>query len=360
MKSLYVIGMAGSGKTALCVGLAERFREEGLRVSFFKPVGNVAGLRKNQDMDAVLMKDLLGMENPLEDIVLFTTGPSYLTSLTTYCDKQSIGQYSLAGVEVKRAFDKVAANADLVLIEGTTSPQAMASVGLDAFTLARELGSMVLMVSRIANDLDLDTALLYNSYARALNLPVVGNVLNNVPRTILDKSKGVYKPILEKQGFPVLGVIPSHTEITSPTVEEICDVLTAEVLAGKANLQNLVEDVLIGAMTFESALRYFRRSTNKAVVTGGDRSDVALAALETSTSVLILTGGLFPDIGVLNKAEEKGIPVLLVQDDTYTAVQKLRAITRKIKPHDEQGIRVARETIREHCDCDPIVDAIRG
>jgi len=351
LKSLYVVGAAGSGKTALCVGLAGLFQEEGLRVSFFKPVGNVAAMHKKQDMDAALMKELLKMPNPLEEIVPFTTGPSYLTN------------YQKEGApleKVKSAFERVGNGADVLLIEGTTSPQAMASMDLDAFTLAKELGSVVLMVNRIANDLDLDAALFYNRYARSLGLPVVGNVLNNTPRTLLDKSRGVYKPILERGGFRVLGVIPSHTEITSPTVEEIYDVLGAEILAGKANIRNLVEDILIGAMTFESALRYFRRSANKAVITGGDRSDVALAALETSTSVLILTGGLFPDIKVLRKAEEKGIPVLLVQDDTYTTIQKLRAITRKIKPGDEQGIRVARETVKEHCECGPILEAVKG
>ena len=38
--------------------------------------------------------------------------------------------------------------------------------------------------------------------------------------------------------------------------------------------------MLVGAMSVESALSYFRRKPNKAVITGGDRADIQLAALE--------------------------------------------------------------------------------
>ena len=58
-------------------------------------------------------------------------------------------------------------------------------------------------------------------------------------------------------------------------------------------------------------MTYFRRKPNKAVITGGDRADIQLAALETSTRCLILTGNLYPSPAVLNRAEELCVPVLL-------------------------------------------------
>lgn len=49
----------------------------------------------------------------------------------------------------------------------------------------------------------------------------------------------------------------------------------------------MVEHLMIGAMDVDSALTYFRRKPNKAVITGGDRPDIQLAALETSTKCTI-------------------------------------------------------------------------
>jgi len=59
-------------------------------------------------------------------------------------------------------------------------------------------------------------------------------------------------------------------------------------------------------------LRYFRRSVNKAVILGGDRTDLAIAALDTGASLLVLTGGIYPDVQVLNRAEVTGTPILMV------------------------------------------------
>jgi BioD-like phosphotransacetylase family protein len=77
---------------------------------------------------------------------------------------------------------------------------------------------------------------------------------------------------------------------------------------------------MIGAMNMDSAIRHFRRMPNKAVITGGDRADIQLAALETSTKCLILTGDLYPNDVILGRAQEKGVPVLVVRSDTLQTV----------------------------------------
>jgi BioD-like phosphotransacetylase family protein len=88
----------------------------------------------------------------------------------------------------------------------------------------------------------------------------------------------------------------------------------------------LVENLMIGAMGPESALSHFRRRTNKAVITGGDRSDIQMAALQTSTSVLVLTGNLRPAVSVIDQAEVRQVPIILVADDTMTTVDRAEHI----------------------------------
>lgn len=339
MKSLYIMGMPGSGKTVVALGLAQKMVEEGLKTAYFKPVANGKRVLGGIDLDAVLMKEVLGMGAPLEKIAPVSAGPYYLSTRGAY-----------EGIEEKimEAFWGVSSGADAVLIDGALSPYVLSSYGLDSVTLAGKMGAGVVLVVKVENDFSLDEALFMGRCLAKEKLEVVGVIFSNVPRALYSKTEGVYKPVLEKEGFTVLGIFPQRPEIASPTVGEYYETLGGEILACHDRLNLLVEDVVIGAMTMESALGYFRRSANKAVIVGGDRADLALAALETSTSVLILTGGLYPDVKVIARAEEKRVPVILVHYDTYTTIEKLGRVSRHIRPGDKESIRAALENVEKY------------
>ncbi|MEE8167510.1 MAG: AAA family ATPase [Candidatus Hydrothermarchaeales archaeon] len=348
MSGLYVIGTSGSGKTATCLGLAQKFQEAGLRVSYFKPIGNVGDARITEDEDAKLMKHVLKMKAPLEKITLFTLGFDYLEKY----DKNKSKEYLNV---IADAYQEVSEGSDVVIIEGTTNPQAMLTLNLATADIASKLGVKMLMVSTIKNDFRMDNLLLHNEYLRSRGVNLIGTIINFVPPKTIEKTETLYAPILEKRGFRILGVVPESIELTSPTVQEIHDILGGEILTGEDSMQLLLKSFLIGAMTAESALNYFKTTPEKAVITGGDRSEIALAALETSTSALILTGDLHPDPRVLSKAKEKGVPTILVPYDTYTTVEKLHDISRKIKPDDERSKRLTKELVNDYCDWEEII-----
>lgn len=341
MKGLFVLGAGGSGKTAICVAVAKRLQDAGAKVSYFKPIGNVAGTRERLDRDALLMKEMLGMETEVDQIVPLHTSPSYLS-------KYSTGQESMG--KIKEAYNKICAGADYVIVEGTTAPQTMMALGLDAPGLAKELGLPALLVAKGESDYYLDDALMFLRYIKSVGTDLGGILFNNVPKQNMDKCRGVYTPLLEKEGYQVLGILPKNAQLMAPTAREIYDVLGGELLEGEGYLDKLVEEIMIGAMTPESALNYFHRSINKAVVAGGDRPLIAMAALETNTSLLILTGGIYPDVRVLSKAAEQKVPVILVPYDTYTTVEKLHCVTRKIQVSDSKAISQARTHLEEYAD----------
>ncbi|AGL02697.1 phosphotransacetylase family protein [Desulfoscipio gibsoniae] len=351
MKNLFVMGNPDSGKTAVILGLAQKFKELGNRVGYFKPIdnGRKTATGKVPGGDAVLMKHVLGIEASLGEISPVKAGPSYLTRIEE-------NAYSMQ--DVKSAYTEIARDCDIVLIEGAVHPYALSSVGLDSVTLAGELNAHAITVQRVDDDYSLDLAIFYNRYISGQGINLLGTIFSNVPRQLLAKTEGVFRPAIEKSGFKALGVIPSRPEIASPTVNEFRERLGGEVLVGQENMDRLVEDVVVGAMTMDSALTYLRRSANKAVVMGGDRSDLALAALETHTSALILTGGLYPDVGVLARAGEKGVPVILTYQDTYTVIEMIGQVSRNLKPTDKEGIAVTLDNINQYCDWQYILDAI--
>lgn len=348
MKNLYVMGYPGSGKTMVALGLALKFQQEGKKVSYFKPVGIPLRANSQEDEDAVLMKEILCMENPIQDIVPCSAGPSYLSG----------GRKRECVEDIVAAYQRVSRGADIVIIDGEVKPYIYKSWGLDDVSLAKTLDAKVLITVKVENDFSVDQTLFLNEYLQAKNVPLAGNLFNNIPWPMVSKTKGVFSPILEDRGFKTLGVIPSRPEIAAPTVDEFYKELGGEVLAGHNRMNLLVEDIMVGAMSLEGAIRYLRRSTNKAVVLGGDRSDLALAALETSTSLLILTGGLYPDVKVLARAEEKGVPLILVHYDTYTTVEKIAKVTRHINPGDHVGITTTLENIEEYCNWQYLLEAL--
>jgi BioD-like phosphotransacetylase family protein len=349
MKNLYITGVAGSGKTAIALGIALNLKKEGIKVAYFKPVSSRPKPAGTEDNDAVLMHEILQMESDVKQIAPFMAGASYLSGLK---DPET------AMTSIREAYKSIAAAADLIIIDGATFPYVGAAYGLDVITLAPLFNASVLNIVKMENDLNVDLAIFFNNCCRDRGIAVTGHIFNNVPRQLLAKTEGVFKPILEKMGCATLGIIPMRPEIASPTVSEFYEVLGGELLVGEDRLDRLVEEGIIGAMTMESALKYMRRSANKAVVMGGDRADLALSTLETSTSALILTGGLYPDVKVVSRAAEKGVPIILVHYDTYTAIEKISEISRRIRPGDAAGINIAVENIIRHCDWKAIMKSL--
>jgi BioD-like phosphotransacetylase family protein len=136
----------------------------------------------------------------------------------------------------------------------------------------------------------------------------------------------VARPILEDRGLPVFAVIPAERLLSSVSVHELVENLNGEIACCADRMNALVEYLMVGAMTAGGALSYFRQRPNKVVITGGDRHDVQLAALETSTRCLILTGGQQPSSVVLSRAREVDVPIVVVEPDTLTTVRMVEPI----------------------------------
>jgi BioD-like phosphotransacetylase family protein len=158
-----------------------------------------------------------------------------------------------------------------------------------------------------------------------------GVVINRVPQEASDFVHQLAIPYLEKRGIPVLGALPEKPRLAALTVSELTEVLKAKILTEGSDLEAMVETLTVGAMTAEAALHRFREYTNKAVITGGDRTDIQLAALETSTTCLILTGNLQPSPLIVKQAEDFGVAVLLVRENTMETIEAIERIFGKTR-----------------------------
>jgi hypothetical protein len=176
--------------------------------------------------------------------------------------------------------------------------------------------------------------------------------LNETPLDRVDDVLGLVVPYLSRHHISTLGVLRRERLLAAPSVRELAEGLNAEILCGADRLDELVEHVLVGAMGADAALSYFRRKPHKAVIAGGDRADVLLAALETSTRCLILSGNLYPSPSVLNRAEEQQVPVLLCSLDTMSTADVVEGYFERSRFQQPQKIEMFTALLEKYLDFD--------
>jgi len=153
---------------------------------------------------------------------------------------------------------------------------------------------------------------------------------------------------LKRKGLELLGVIPHHRILSRPTIRSIKEDLQAEELNSSGKLNNMVEDVVVGAMGAENAVQFF--SPGVLIITPGDREDIVAAAASTlsgqgksTIAGIVLTGDLRPSEPVLNLIREMNFPVLLAKYDSYEVASKVHDLIVKTRPDDAEKIALIRD-----------------
>lgn len=337
MIAIFVASNTGyAGRTFLSLGLALKLMDMGYKVGVMKPIGTVPvkSGKVLYDADALFIKQTLGLDDPLDMISPF---------MLSY-EQQTLLYQGTADDAKKRIMDayKSFKKRDFLIISGARDLFDGALLGIDALSLADEMKAQVLMVEPWRGDISADALF---GVRTVLGKRYAGGVINKVPEAVVEHVKNTVKPFLEKKGVPVYGVIPKDKFLESVTVGQLNEILNGKVLCCEDKLDEFVENFLIGAMDVDSALNYFRRTPNKAVITGAHRTDIQLAALETSTKCIILTGGFQTNEVVLGKARARGVPILSVADDTFSAINKIELRMGRSSIREKRKIERAKELI---------------
>jgi len=184
---------------------------------------------------------------------------------------------------------------------------------------------------------------------------LAGIVFNRIADTAFEELNSDVIPFLESKGIEVFGAVPQETDLAGVSIADLADELGADTLTD-VDADAVVERFLVGAMGGDEALRYFRRARNAAVITGGDRSDIHTAALEASgVKCLILTGGHRPSPAILGRAAEANTPVLRINTDTLTAVERAESVVRSGRTRDRRTVETMADLLAERVDVDALI-----
>jgi len=292
--ALYITSLErGSGKTAIGAGLGKHLLGDGKKAGFFKPI---IASKKNLPMeeansDATLIKDLFALDEPADLLCPILSDEGNLTG------------------RIKEAYAKVSRDKDVVIVEGV-SDQNQATR-----TIVAALDARVIFIEGYSKEL-LKAIHSYHDFGEHL----LGLVLNKVPRNRVEYLRSETPAHLDKAGVNILGILPEERALFALTVGELAEHIQGEILSGADKSAELVENLMLGALCVDPGPEYYGRKNNKTAVVRSDRPDMQLAALETSTRCLVLTGNTAIKPVVLERAEAKGVPIILARDDTTAVV----------------------------------------
>lgn len=338
---------ASSGKSTTILGIIHQLVQQGIKVTYSKPIGTSSddSLVKMEHNSSFLADNLSLSSEQMRSPILSLDREAIEQRLTEKNDRD----YTEA------LKDYIAEIENFAIVEGPTNLWEGSLFDLSIAQMAEIIDTSILLVAR------------YNSLSSVANLlnakqslgdRLLGVVINDIPETELAPFTKYVKPYLEKRNIPVLGAIPQDRLLNSVSVRELSRRLDAKVLCRSDRLDLMVENLTIGAMNVNSALEYFRQRNNMVVVTGGDRTDLQMAALETATNCLILTGHTAPLPLILNRAEDLEIPILAVDSDTLTIVEIVDAAFSKVPISEPIKVKRVIELMSQHFDFERLSDLL--
>lgn len=354
MKSLYITSVEPySGKTALILGLGRHLKAKGLKLAYMKPMSTQpwrtpAG--KLADEDAAFVNDTLELGREPSDLAPVIVTSDRLRERLKEDKNEDLLE------EIRQASERLGEGCDIQLVEGGASLREGYAMGLSNLKVAQTLGTPVVVLVKFRGEMEVVDDSLTAEFR--LGEQLLGVIFNHIPAEASEFVEDVAKPYLKNQGIDILGGLPRVAKLSAMALPELMDLVKAKVMTENISLDVLIENFTVGAMNAEAALSRFRRQQNKVVITGGDRTDIQLAALETSTSAIVLTGNLKPSPLILEQAEKLGVPVLLVETNTMETVEKIEGSLGKTRLGQTEKLETFQQLMEENIKLDTIYEVL--
>lgn len=321
-----------TGRSLVSLGILKLLLSKVSKVGYFRPIiSDYPNGKHDNHIETMLSYFNLNME--YKDAYGFT-----MSQVVKYKNR---GQEARLIEKIIEQYKTIEEKYDVVLVEGSDFEGKGVEIEFDLnVEIAKNLSLPTILVSS-AKDKEIKDAvsnldLAIKSYS-VKDVIVQAVFMNRVPEELLDEMKKELQRVLPKD--TAIELIPEIKKLASPTVREIFEEIGGDIVLGESLLNNRVECYGVGAMQLRNFLD--RVSENKLVITPGDRADIILGALQANVSInypsiagIIVTGGIPIEKSVMKLIEglPSIVPIILVEESTYFAAQKIMAVYPKIRP----------------------------
>ncbi len=329
MKNVYLASVGGrSGKSVISLGLAMNCPG---KAGFYKPFREslVKVNGETMDEDAFLMAEALGLGEG-KKLSPFVYDPFEPTSLE----------------EIVAGYNELCKGKEFMIIEGGKDVAGGFAHNTSHADIAKALKAPIVLVATPSSH-SVDAVFMFRELCEKKGADLMGVILNR-------SSGSRERKFIEDHGIRVIGEVPAMPELRTFRVSELLEKTDAKAIAGEKGMDNIVETMLVGAMSNQTAMGYMCRSCRKAVITGGDRTEILLSALSTDTACIVITGGIRPSQMVLSKANELNVPVLMTSEDTVRVTETIDHLIVRIDPRDKEKTELIKNSVRSGVDIDSV------
>jgi len=349
------------GKTTTALGLFAALRKRIGRIGFIKPVGQrfeeVDG--KRVDEDSLLIDQTFGVHTPLEAMSPIAVEPDF----TRKYIEQANNDFLIR--RIQNSFDRAAWEKDFVIIEGTGHAGVGSVFDLSNARVAALLHSKVILVTKGGIGKPIDEVALNKALFDKEGVELLGVIINKVLPEKFEYVREFAQRGLERLGIDLLGCIPAEPMLANASLGQISKTIKGHFINGHQRSRRRVKKIIIGAMNSSHVMEHFRPGT--LVITPGDREDVILAALSTSSlseldghslAGLVLSGDLTPTGPVLELIKHSDLPVIASALDSYSVANGIYSMTVKTLPGDVEKIDKIQTMIERHVEVDRLLQKI--
>ncbi len=358
----------GAGLTTAVLGLFHAMDRQGIKVHFFKPIGQPVAGDSCADRTVALLqpacKQPIGQPIPIreaEHLVSDGRGDELLEEI-------------VARYEQSRPAD-----GEVVVIEGMVPTDNQPYATRINKEIAKALDAQVVLVAAPGADsteaFEDHIDITARAYGGLHHKRMIGCLLNKLDAPLDNRGKlqpelsdkdGDRRSLSESQisehctifgeQFPILGMIPWRSALNAPRISDIASWLDATILNEGEMHSRRAHRVTLCARTVANAVEALTPGT--LVVTPGDRDDIilatSLAALNgVELAGMILTGDLTPDrriMALCEGAKTAGLPIISVAGNSWQTAMDLQRMDNETPLDDPARLERIKETTARFID----------
>jgi len=349
-----------TGRSLVALGIFKLLLSKVSRVGYFRPIINDQPQGKRDNHIETMLK-YFNIDMEYKEAYGFT-----MSQVVKYMNRDQEARLIEKIIEHYKALEE---KFDFVVVEGADFADKGVAIEFELdIEIAKNLSLPTVMVSS-AKGKELKDAVsnidLAVKTCAELDVNLLSVFMNRVREEDLEEMKKELRSVIPTETD--VEVIPEIQQLGSPTVKEIQEELDGTVLWGHDLLCKQVDKIDVGAMHLRNFLD--RLGENSLIITPGDRSDIILGALQAhissnypSISGILVTGGLPPRKSIRRLIEGLAtiVPIVLVEDVTFDAANKVANVKPKIRPGITRKIDLSISTFERYVDTEFLVDRFRS
>lgn len=345
------------GLTTVSLGLVRSLDARGVRVAFYKPIGQSPDSENSPERSTHFIRSTTQLD-PAKPIP-----QSEAARLISSGDEEQLMERVIAGLH------ESCAGADVVVVEGIIHSQDWPTAARINPSLARTLSADVILTGKIQGDSPEDFAdfearmeLSVREFGGIGEGRVLGCIINRTPpclgKSVAEIRTGILEkcPYFSRSRLPIIGTVPDNPDLSAPRTVDIARHLNADIINEGELQTRRVRNFSLLARTVPNMIASLK--PGMILVTPADRADVfvavAMAAVNrTSFAGIVLTGDTdLPQqiLELCRPALDTGLPVLKVQTNSWETASNLSRLSKEVPIDDIERMRESMEFVSNHID----------